>query len=574
MKTILQKIFSKKLLRTVWIAYALFSVILVICLANNLICKDYNVISNHMILSNNWDISINGTLHEKVSLEDFSFDTLKKGDTIVMETTLPDNWTYTEPALCIHIRQTALNMYIDDTVVYQYGQDRLAQNKTVGSGIQLVPFSNDYKGRQLKLELSVTENRPFTQFDSLWLGEWHNLYRCLLTDNRLPLLLGCFLVVFGILVTLISIFAVTLSKKYASVLCLSIFSICIGLWTLCYHNVLIIFSIPLYSISLMEYMTLFLAPLPIIGYMYGYVKQLKSKGLMTCYFFLFGLQLILTVTAITLHTTDIAHGAALLIYFQIIFTCHSLFFTHVLRKGLKNNYAKHHYYTIGLLAVVVCIVYDLLNYCVQRYLGIKILNLNGISSLGIIIFLLILILDFYYDTTQKMMEEKEKALLIKLAYTDELTQINNRHFCTEYMNKIMNEHTSDYAIINFDLNGLKKANDTYGHLRGDILIQAAANVISDAFSSYGIVGRMGGDEFIAILKTSDEGQIKSMISALEKLIQQVNDKQQDLNLSISYGYATNHDLDEKNIEKVYQLADTRMYEYKRQYKLKHNKNLP
>ena len=566
MYTWFKKLLHTKTMRVIWISYALFSVVLVLYLSNRLICKDYDTTSDKLVLNDGWNISLNDTNYTDVSIDSFQFPIVNKGDTIVMETTLPSDWKYEETALCIHIRHTTLEVYVDDTLIHEYGHERVEQNKAVGSGYQLMNFSNEYKGKELKIVMEVTENRAFTSFDSIWINEWQNTYRLLMTENRLPMLFGCFLVVMGILVTLVSIFALALSKKHAGILCLSLFSICMGIWTLCYYNVVIIFSIPLYSISLMEYMSLFLAPLPIIGYMYSYVKQLQNRRIMLTYKILFALQIILTIVAISLHTTDTIHGAALLPNFQFLFAIHAFFFTYVLRKSIRNNYVNRRFYSFGLLAIVVCIVYELLSYCFTRYLGLNIFNLKGISSLGIILFIAILILDLYYDATRKMMEEQEKALLIKRAYTDDLTQIHNRAFCSEYMNKIEHENITEYAIVNFDLNGLKKANDTYGHTHGDFLIQTAAKVISDAFSASGIVGRMGGDEFIAILKTCDAQKIEPLLSSFTDLIAQTNQKEKNLNLSISYGYATSKDLPGENVEKVYQLADNRMYAYKKQYK--------
>lgn len=566
MKSIIKKLINKKILQSIWVIYALLSMVLVLYLSDHLLTKDLDDISDKIILDDNWDININNEHYENVNLKTFRFDSVGKGDKIIMKTTLPDTWKFEETALCIHIRQTTVDMFVNDELIYEYGHDRVSLGKTVGSGIQLINFSNDYKGRELKIVLDVTENRAFSTFDSIWLSEWNNSYRFIITENRLPLFLGSFLIVFGIAVTLISIFAVVISRKYTNILCLSIFSICIGLWTLCYHNVALIFSIPLYSISLLEYMSLLLAPIPIIAYMYTYVKQLQSRKLMQCYKFLFTVQFLLTSITIFLHTKDIVHCAELLIYFQILFAIHSFYFTYVLHKNINQNRQRRKLYSIGLLIVMSCIVYDLLRYSFNRYIGLQIFNLRGISSLGIIIFIAILILDLYNDITLKMMEEQEKAILIKRAYTDDLTQINNRGFCSEYMNKLQADDTSQYSIITFDLNGLKKANDTYGHVKGDLLIKEAANVISEAFSSSGVVGRMGGDEFIAILQTTDKNQIEALVCIFSNLIDDTNKTKTDLNLSISYGYATCDEVSEQNIEKVYQLADDRMYEYKKKYK--------
>ena len=557
---------SKKIIKYIWVAYALFSMLIVIYFINNLLCKDIMKVSNRVVLNDNWDVYINDTTYENVSIDSLEFNAVKKGDKVVLETTLPDTWEYGQAALCIHNCHTTLSMYVDGELEYAYGQDRYKENKTTGSGYLLINFYDEYKGKNLRLEFEVTEDGAFSSIDDIWISEWSNAYRYILTENRLPFVLGSFLLVLGFFVTFIGIFAVTLSRKYRSVLFLSLFAICIGIWTLCYYNVVLIFSIPLYSISLMEYMTLFLAPIPIIGYMHSYVKELQDKKLMAIYKLLFAVQFMLTSVTIALHTTDLVHGVKSLPIYQGLFVVHLIFFSYVLRKNMKKNGLMKKYNLIGMFIVCSCIVYDLCSYVIRRYSGKDILRLKGMSSLGIIVFIVILILDLYYKVTQSMMEEQEKAILIKRAYTDDLTQINNRCFCSEYMSEIEEKHTPHYTIINFDLNDLKTANDTYGHARGDKLICAAAGVISKAFSDAGVVGRMGGDEFIAILETSDRAYINELLDKFAVCIEEINNEEKDLNLSISYGYATNDELMGESPEKIYQLADKRMYQCKKEHK--------
>ena len=115
------------------------------------------------------------------------------------------------------------------------------------------------------------------------------------------------------------------------------------------------------------------------------------------------------------------------------------------------------------------------------------------------------------------------------------------------------------------MNNLKVINDTYGHARGDILIKSAAEVIAETFKEYGIVARMGGDEFIAILETADINKIKELEIKLQKNIDKKNKEIEDLNMSIAYGYAYGNSL-QNNIEKLYQEADDHMYEHKMKMK--------
>lgn len=185
--------------------------------------------------------------------------------------------------------------------------------------------------------------------------------------------------------------------------------------------------------------------------------------------------------------------------------------------------------------------------------------------MGLVIFIFILLVSFYLNLTQKMMQETERNFLIKSAYTDELTQIHNRRYCMEYMTRIKEMENPNYTVFCFDLNNLKTTNDTYGHARGDILIKSAANAIVDAFEPHGIVARMGGDEFIAIVETDDFEKISAMIGEFQNNILRKNEEIPGLHLSIAYGYASCSPK-EYNIEKIYQIADNRMYANKQAMK--------
>ena len=65
---------------------------------------------------------------------------------------------------------------------------------------------------------------------------------------------------------------------------------------------------------------------------------------------------------------------------------------------------------------------------------------------------------------------------------------------------------------------------------------------------------MGGDEFIAILTDSYKETIEVLINKFIDNIGRKNQEIADLNLSISYGYALSCESEEKNIEKIYQIA--------------------
>lgn len=124
----------------------------------------------------------------------------------------------------------------------------------------------------------------------------------------------------------------------------------------------------------------------------------------------------------------------------------------------------------------------------------------------------------------------------------------------------------DYTILCFDLNNLKKMNDTYGHAKGDILIRSAAEVLAQTFAGHGMVARMGGDEFISVLQLSDQEKVASLLGQFRENIRKKNSEVRELDMSIACGCACAGEGGD-DIEKVYQAADNRMYENKKQMKM-------
>lgn len=556
---------KKAALKTICIVFVLASMLVWIPQIDKLITKDYATISECVLLDDAWDITINEDSYQNVLLTDFHFPAVGKGDTITMQRTLPPDWGLVEGVLRFYVRHDAVRMYVDEERIYEYGYDRLDKNQTLGSGYQFIKFPNEYQGKQLRIQLVMAEDEVFTKFDSVRLYEWENAYRVLITENRLPLFCGSFLILFGLIVSVITIVALFFSIKYIRLFCISLFAICMGLWSLSYYNVMLIFAIPLYSISLINYLVLYLAPIPLIIYIYEEVKNLRFKSLKVFYWVYFATELLSVFVAITLHTFNLVHLAGMFKYMQIIMLVGLLFFLLVLIMNLKNSRYEGKLSVVGLLIVIGCVAYDMLGYNAGRYFGKDYFNLRGVTSSGIMMFICILFVSFYIEMTQKMMEQKERDFLIKSAYTDELTQLHNRRYCMEYMNKLREERNFKYTVICFDLNNLKTVNDTYGHAKGDVLIRSAAEVIAETFEDYGVVARMGGDEFVAVIGTADEEKLASLMKEFVQNIDRKNRMIKDLNMSIAYGYASGSQSD-SDIEKVYQTADDRMYEKKKQMK--------
>lgn len=153
----------------------------------------------------------------------------------------------------------------------------------------------------------------------------------------------------------------------------------------------------------------------------------------------------------------------------------------------------------------------------------------------------------------------------KLAYNDSLTNINNRTAVDSVLKQLENKYDSKITIISFDLNDFKYVNDTYGHQIGDELLCIFSNILNKTLGTIGFVGRMGGDEFIAILKNKDILELKYKLKEIDNLVCEYNNEN-IYKIKISYGYSIREVGDNNSLANIYKEADKNMYEFKNRNK--------
>ncbi len=146
------------------------------------------------------------------------------------------------------------------------------------------------------------------------------------------------------------------------------------------------------------------------------------------------------------------------------------------------------------------------------------------------------------------------SILRSAAETDALTNLPNRYRFEQYMLE-SGESGYSVAVLLFDINYLKKTNDTQGHLMGDKLIRTAAECISSCFGEDCF--RFGGDEFAAVVKNCEPEKI-------DRMIQKFRETEKQYNVSISLGCAYTDEIGKTTVKKLLDEADKKMYEHKKE----------
>lgn len=108
-------------------------------------------------------------------------------------------------------------------------------------------------------------------------------------------------------------------------------------------------------------------------------------------------------------------------------------------------------------------------------------------------------------TWRKNLDDDRDELMVRvrhLARTDDLTDLPNRRRWHEELDRELaraRRHRTPLAVAMVDLDGFKRYNDSYGHARGDRLLQRTARAWSQAIRTTDTLARYGGDEFSVIL---------------------------------------------------------------------------
>ncbi|MGY2291525.1 putative bifunctional diguanylate cyclase/phosphodiesterase [Pseudomonas sp. SDO528_S397] len=152
------------------------------------------------------------------------------------------------------------------------------------------------------------------------------------------------------------------------------------------------------------------------------------------------------------------------------------------------------------------------------------------------------------------------------AVTDPLTGLLNRRGFYQAVENVLrrNERSGrSLVLLYLDLDGFKRVNDSLGHDAGDRVLRWVSEQLKACLRSYDLLGRMGGDEFTALLELEFAEQAAKIA---EKLIERVSISQQveglEVLLGVSIGIATFPDCG-SDINSLLRAADVAMYEAKR-----------
>jgi diguanylate cyclase (GGDEF)-like protein/PAS domain S-box-containing protein len=150
-----------------------------------------------------------------------------------------------------------------------------------------------------------------------------------------------------------------------------------------------------------------------------------------------------------------------------------------------------------------------------------------------------------------------EAKLRFLSTHDILTNLYNRAYFEEELSRMQRGRSFPVSILVADLDGLKIVNDKLGHAAGDDLLMRAARVLQGSMRAEDILARIGGDEYAALLPSTDRETAIEVVARIRNNLEEHNRVTEGPALSMSIGIDTG--TKESDLSQIMQAADRFMY---------------
>jgi len=457
-----------------------------------------------------------------------------------------------------------LEVFIDGNRVYALrgGQDGTV--KTTGFCWNVIPLTEDDAGKEIVFQVTPVypDGKPKGNF---FYGTYQAIEHQILAERLVQLVLSGMIALAGIVMLMYGLFVVKKGQDAVTIIQFAIFATMLGIWAITETQIPDWFFPCSMIVVFVSHLMLMTMPIPFILFLRNMYHNEESKLWSFCCYIncaVIALRVILQIMGIyDLRETLLLTHICLLLFVAVIVVM-------TIQEIISNKFTGQ--VKINSICVMVILVSTVLELAIYR-LGNK---STPLGSIGFLFYIMVMGIVNVRRSRKLMEQAKENALYRKLAFTDELTGLSNRTAFREDLEKRMvtdklsgEGKILPTVVFMFDLNDLKKCNDTYGHDYGDQYIKMAADALKRVFAQEGKCYRIGGDEFCAWIPDTSLDEIEKRLKMLEQDIKELNKNGFVVSVSISVGYAIyQEDLDGGGLYSTMKRADAMMYERKQEYK--------
>lgn len=426
-----------------------------------------------------------------------------------------------------------------------------------GRSLHVIKLPENSQGKELLLRTQKREGYKEEEknLGKSYLGEEHDVFIRLFCDNAYAFFFGFFALLTSVL-TLCLLFY--FKDKLFDNLFKAIINLCIaifitGIWVVTDSELLVFFTDKVTAVAFISYTSFMIMPVFLLQFIDNMLGKSKKIKLLCELFLVVGLLYFVDYLLELVPSYVLLFPIHFLCICSIIVVLKDLY--RIWKDGEKRDAVKGLLY--GFVGLAVFVMWALIIFCIN-----PVSPYSYLYCIGMVVFIICLIVSAIGKLYEQVEESANIAAYKRLAYTDTMTGLGNRTAFNEEQETT--ELFPGKTYILFDINNLKFINDRYGHQAGDTAIIAAAGYIREEFGDKGKCYRIGGDEFVAIIKECTENVVKESLCRLQDRVEQDN-RDRKIPISIAAGYAILISEGE-TADHLYKRADASMYAEKQRMK--------
>lgn len=448
-----------------------------------------------------------------------------------------------------------VNVYIDGERVYRmkaFSGNRFG--KTPGCVWNSVALEDEDADRQIRVVVYPVYESCIGVTPSFYFGEKYEIAMDIFLRQLPTLLLSVIGILSGLIFTAYAIYNYRNSEMDKSLIMLGCFAVVISFWKLADNAAMYLLFPTAYALYMVPYLMLHLASVPFVLF----VKELYNNKESKIWYIPVVTSFTGLAVSLGLQFKNVYDMRQLLwvIHIELVTTTAVIFgmlIYEILKKGMNDKMKRN------LIFLVICLVgmlIDIAVYYLSRGMGGSILGM-----LGFIIYVFAQGAYSVKDAKDLMNFGMQARTFERKAHHDQLTGLFNRMAYSDYTGR------EDFSperciVVVFDLNNLKKCNDTLGHEKGDIYIKECAQIIQESFQDIGHCYRMGGDEFTALLEQVSLETCKKRVKSMHEAVTVRNRKNPEIEMGIACGYEVYDKRIDHDISDTFRRADKMMYREK------------
>lgn len=502
-------------------------------------------------LDSGWSYEYRGNLY---ALDQFPCTLDLSDSTLHLMHSLSDMQWNDKDVLAFQTRYESIRVWADDVLVYEAAKGK---EHALSSMWHFIPLYLCEDSSTLYVELTRYDQKTNWSLPSVLMDHPDAIWIHLLSSHAPAILFWISCMLFTLLLILVIIFmAIRKMENIAPILALAAFIFLSGQWILLDSKVTTLFGGNYALTYFFSYCVFYLLPAPFFFHIQlifdqeNRVLRYLSFAILLNAAICMGLHLFGVVSI--RNTTFTVHILILLATFVSV---RGFFHSIVKRRERKlicTFLGVLFIFISGLISIVLYYTNLLpptnsaILYSWALLVMTVCMTMDTVSSLG-------------YFWKQKQYMDRYRQLAVQ----DSMTMLENRNAYESRLKDLTANPPNRLTFILFDVDNLKKINDTYGHHVGDQAIYLSAQCVREIFNSLGNCYRIGGDE-LCVIVTSPCDTVRKLQQFDDLLKLKSNDT---LPITVSHGFAESsfepgRKITATDITELQKAADKKLYEYK------------